>query len=294
MQGSIALLYVLSGLFGTCVSIIFLPGVTSVGASGSLFGLIGAQVGGSPHHQHLRLLSLPTLQSPLPPRPPTRHHIGRPAADACADGAHVQWSNVVMNRRNAFARKAWKNLNGLLVRPPHPGSPRLIIYLAGASHGASMMRHCADYRPHSSLLLWCRTRRSSRRSSTSASASRRSSTTGCTWAASSPGSSSASASSHVRAHSPRSAPPQDPLGASTGRFAPPQTLVTLHAHVRSSSLPSHAARLSPRGAVHAHAGDKSGVITKRQHDISAISLMIVGSIFVLAWTSMSTSDIRDW
>ena len=62
-QGSIALLYVLSGLFGTCVSIIFLPGVTSVGASGSLFGLIGAQVGGSPHH--LRLLSLPTLQSPL-------------------------------------------------------------------------------------------------------------------------------------------------------------------------------------------------------------------------------------
>tara|TARA_B110001452_G_scaffold219223_1_gene191197 strand:- start:140 stop:280 length:141 start_codon:yes stop_codon:yes gene_type:complete len=46
--------------------------------------------------------------------------------------------------------------------------------------------------------------------------------------------------------------------------------------------------------VHAHAGDKSGVITKRQHDISAISLMIVGSIFVLAWTSMSTSDIRDW
>ena len=67
--GIIALLYVCSGLFGTCVSIIFLPGVTSVGASGSLFGLIGAQ-----------------------------------------------WSNVVMNRRNAFARKAWKNLKGLTVR----------------------------------------------------------------------------------------------------------------------------------------------------------------------------------
>ena len=40
--------------------------------------------------------------------------------------------------------------------------------------------------------------------------------------------------------------------------------------------------------------DKSGVITKRQHDISAASLTIVGSIFVLALTSISTSDIREW
>lgn len=38
----IALLYVASGLFGTMVSVVFLPGVISVGASASVFGLIGA------------------------------------------------------------------------------------------------------------------------------------------------------------------------------------------------------------------------------------------------------------
>jgi len=38
----IAVLYVLSGLFGTMVSVVFLPGVLSVGASASVFGLVGA------------------------------------------------------------------------------------------------------------------------------------------------------------------------------------------------------------------------------------------------------------
>lgn len=38
----IAVLYLLSGLFGTIVSVIFLPGVLSVGASASVFGLVGA------------------------------------------------------------------------------------------------------------------------------------------------------------------------------------------------------------------------------------------------------------
>ena len=38
----IAVLYLLSGLFGTIVSIVFLPGVLSVGASASVFGLVGA------------------------------------------------------------------------------------------------------------------------------------------------------------------------------------------------------------------------------------------------------------
>merc|ERR1719240_498183 len=38
----VAVLYVLSGLFGTIVSIVFLPGVLSVGASASVFGLVGA------------------------------------------------------------------------------------------------------------------------------------------------------------------------------------------------------------------------------------------------------------
>ena len=37
-----ALLYVVSGLFGTMVSVIFLPGTISVGASASVFGLLGA------------------------------------------------------------------------------------------------------------------------------------------------------------------------------------------------------------------------------------------------------------
>lgn len=35
-------LYVLSGLFGAMVSVVFLPGVLSVGASASVFGLVGA------------------------------------------------------------------------------------------------------------------------------------------------------------------------------------------------------------------------------------------------------------
>lgn len=35
-------LYILSGLFGTMVSVIFLPGILSVGASASVFGLVGA------------------------------------------------------------------------------------------------------------------------------------------------------------------------------------------------------------------------------------------------------------
>ena len=38
----IAVLYLLSGLFGTIVSIVFLLGVLSVGASASVFGLVGA------------------------------------------------------------------------------------------------------------------------------------------------------------------------------------------------------------------------------------------------------------
>jgi len=38
----IGILYVLSGLFGTMVSVVFLPGVLSVGASASVFGLVGA------------------------------------------------------------------------------------------------------------------------------------------------------------------------------------------------------------------------------------------------------------
>ena len=35
-------LYVLSGIFGTMVSVVFLPEVLSVGASASVFGLVGA------------------------------------------------------------------------------------------------------------------------------------------------------------------------------------------------------------------------------------------------------------
>ena len=35
-------LYLLSGVFGTMVSVVFLPEVLSVGASASVFGLIGA------------------------------------------------------------------------------------------------------------------------------------------------------------------------------------------------------------------------------------------------------------
>ena len=38
----IGALYLLSGIFGTMVSVIFLPDVLSVGASASVFGLIGA------------------------------------------------------------------------------------------------------------------------------------------------------------------------------------------------------------------------------------------------------------
>ena len=38
----VAVLYILSGLFGTVVSIVFLPGTLSVGASASVFGLVGA------------------------------------------------------------------------------------------------------------------------------------------------------------------------------------------------------------------------------------------------------------
>ena len=38
----IGALYLLSGIFGTMVSVIFLPEVLSVGASASVFGLIGA------------------------------------------------------------------------------------------------------------------------------------------------------------------------------------------------------------------------------------------------------------
>ena len=38
----VGLLYILSGWFGTIVSIVFLPGVLSVGASASVFGLLGA------------------------------------------------------------------------------------------------------------------------------------------------------------------------------------------------------------------------------------------------------------
>jgi len=38
----ICLLYLLAGLFGTIVSIVFLPGTLSVGASASVFGLLGA------------------------------------------------------------------------------------------------------------------------------------------------------------------------------------------------------------------------------------------------------------
>ena len=38
----LATLYVTSGLFGTVVSVIFLPNVISVGASASVFGLVGA------------------------------------------------------------------------------------------------------------------------------------------------------------------------------------------------------------------------------------------------------------
>ena len=38
----VAVLYMLSGLFGTVVSIVFLPGTLSVGASASVFGLVGA------------------------------------------------------------------------------------------------------------------------------------------------------------------------------------------------------------------------------------------------------------
>jgi len=34
-------LYVLSGIFGTMVSVVFLPEVLSVGASASVFGLVG-------------------------------------------------------------------------------------------------------------------------------------------------------------------------------------------------------------------------------------------------------------
>ena len=37
-----ASLYLLSGIFGTIMSAIFLPGVVSVGASGAVFGLFGA------------------------------------------------------------------------------------------------------------------------------------------------------------------------------------------------------------------------------------------------------------
>lgn len=38
----VGLLYVLSGLFGTLCSVLFLPGVLSLGASASVFGLVGA------------------------------------------------------------------------------------------------------------------------------------------------------------------------------------------------------------------------------------------------------------
>merc|ERR1712139_367597 len=38
----VALLYVISGIFGTVASIVFLPGSLSVGASASVFGLVGA------------------------------------------------------------------------------------------------------------------------------------------------------------------------------------------------------------------------------------------------------------
>ena len=38
----VAVLYILAGWFGTIVSIVFLPGVLSVGASASVFGLVGA------------------------------------------------------------------------------------------------------------------------------------------------------------------------------------------------------------------------------------------------------------
>mmetsp|Transcript_18540 Transcript_18540/g.30997 ORF Transcript_18540/g.30997 Transcript_18540/m.30997 type:complete len:411 (+) Transcript_18540:199-1431(+) len=38
----VGVLYILSGLFGTMVSVIFLPGVISVGASASVFGLVGS------------------------------------------------------------------------------------------------------------------------------------------------------------------------------------------------------------------------------------------------------------
>ena len=38
----VGFLYIFSGLFGTCASIVFLPGTLSVGASASVFGLVGA------------------------------------------------------------------------------------------------------------------------------------------------------------------------------------------------------------------------------------------------------------
>jgi membrane associated rhomboid family serine protease len=38
----VALLYIFAGLFGTVLSIIFLPGLLSVGASACVFGLVGA------------------------------------------------------------------------------------------------------------------------------------------------------------------------------------------------------------------------------------------------------------
>ena len=40
-----ALLYLVSGLYGALASAVFLPGVVSVGASASVFGLIGAYWG---------------------------------------------------------------------------------------------------------------------------------------------------------------------------------------------------------------------------------------------------------
>lgn len=46
-------IYFLSGLFGVMLSAIFIPNVASVGASGAIFGCIGAQVGEWFHYGHL-------------------------------------------------------------------------------------------------------------------------------------------------------------------------------------------------------------------------------------------------
>ena len=43
-------LYVLSGIFGTMVSVVFLPEVLSVGASASVFGLVGTPTALTPTH----------------------------------------------------------------------------------------------------------------------------------------------------------------------------------------------------------------------------------------------------